>query len=50
MQIDCPHCGSQLVLAASSHDIQNAPGVRGRLHGDDHVCRECENELGVYYY
>lgn len=50
VQIDCPYCGSRLAVPRSSHEIQETLRERPRLRGDDHVCRECENELGIYYY
>lgn len=50
MQLDCPHCGSRIVLSLSGHDSGLVTDARKRLLGSDHVCRECENELGVYYY
>lgn len=51
MQLECPHCGARLKLPPVDHDILKAAGVmEPRLRGDDHVCRECDHELGVYYY
>jgi len=49
MQLDCPHCGTQLIDSPSAHDSQNTAGVNQRLRGGDITCEECENAVGVYH-
>lgn len=50
MRLDCPHCGSQLSVALPESGVGVPNDSVQPLQGDEHVCRECERELGVYHY
>lgn len=50
MRLDCPHCGSQLSVTPPESRVGVQDDSEQRLQGADHVCRECEQELGVYHY
>lgn len=50
MRFDCPHCGTQLLVAPGEHAIEASAGVDQQLLGGEYVCNECENDLDVYYF
>lgn len=50
MRLECPHCNSRIRVDPSEPSVDVPTATDRRLHGAEYVCRECENELGVYHY
>lgn len=50
MHLNCPHCGTTLLVSPDEHAIVESAGVSRQLLGGEYVCNECENDLDIYYF